>query len=181
MSRRKDPNILITGTPGTGKSSLAEAVIEQNPDLKLIDINIIAKENNCYSEYDKELECHIVNEEKLFNIVEKSFFDGGCIIDWHVCDAFPAELIDLVVVLRTDNTVLYDRLQGRKYNPLKLSQNIDSEIMEVILDDARNYFPLERIVELQSNVLEDQDTNVERIGQWLRSWREDNPEGVENS
>ena len=38
---------------------------------------------------------------------------GGKIIDWHACDLFPQSWIDLVVVLRTDNTILFDRLTER--------------------------------------------------------------------
>jgi len=38
---------------------------------------------------------------------------GGKIIDWHACDLFPESWIDLVVVLRTNNTILFDRLTKR--------------------------------------------------------------------
>ncbi len=38
---------------------------------------------------------------------------GGYIIDWHIPDIFPRSWIDLVVVLRTDTKVLYDRLLAR--------------------------------------------------------------------
>lgn len=39
--------------------------------------------------------------------------EGGNIIDWHACDLFPESWIDLVVVLRTETSVLYDRLASR--------------------------------------------------------------------
>lgn len=38
---------------------------------------------------------------------------GGKIIDWHVCEIFPKSWIDLVVVLRTDSSTLYERLKSR--------------------------------------------------------------------
>jgi adenylate kinase len=38
---------------------------------------------------------------------------GGYILDWHACDLFPQSWIDLVVVLRVDSTLLYDRLKAR--------------------------------------------------------------------
>lgn len=41
-------------------------------------------------------------------------------------------IIDLVITLRTNNTILYDRLTLRKYPPVKISQNIDAEIMNEI-------------------------------------------------
>lgn len=39
--------------------------------------------------------------------------EGGVIIDFHTVDFFPERFFDLVLVLRTDNTVLYDRLASR--------------------------------------------------------------------
>ena len=45
--------------------------------------------------------------------LEKSLPEGGFILDYHGCDFFSPDLIDLVVVLRTDNTLLYDRLKAR--------------------------------------------------------------------
>ena len=49
----------------------------------------------------------------MLDEIEDEVKEGGWIIDWHVCDVFPVSWIDLVVVLRTDNTVLYDRLKAR--------------------------------------------------------------------
>lgn len=45
--------------------------------------------------------------------MEDDVLQGGYIIDWHACDLFPRRWIDLVVVLRTDSTTLYDRLTAR--------------------------------------------------------------------
>jgi adenylate kinase len=50
---------------------------------------------------------------QLLDAMEDEVAQGGCIIDWHACDLFPERWVDLVVVLRTDSTVLYDRLKSR--------------------------------------------------------------------
>lgn len=39
--------------------------------------------------------------------------EGNRLVDHHGCDFFPERWFDLVVVLRADNTILYDRLQAR--------------------------------------------------------------------
>lgn len=39
--------------------------------------------------------------------------EGGVIIDYHGCDLFPERWFHIVVVLRTDNTQLYTRLEDR--------------------------------------------------------------------
>jgi len=58
---------------------------------------------------------------------------------------------------------------------------MDAEIMQVLLDEARDAFDKEIVVELQSNRLEDVDENVERIEGWLDNWRKDHAEnGVDS-
>lgn len=39
--------------------------------------------------------------------------EGGKIVDYHGCDFFPQRWFDIVFILRTDNTALYDRLVNR--------------------------------------------------------------------
>lgn len=60
---RLQPNILITGTPGTGKSLTASQVAERS-GLQIIDISDIAKSNNLYEGWDEQFQCHILDEDK---------------------------------------------------------------------------------------------------------------------
>jgi adenylate kinase len=60
---RTNPNIIITGTPGVGKSSHAE-LLAQNTGLKHLAINKIAEEQDCYDGRDEELQTWIVDEDK---------------------------------------------------------------------------------------------------------------------
>lgn len=112
---------------------------------------------------------------QLLDLLEINVPSGGYIIDWHACDLFPKSWIDLVIVLRTGTTRLYDRLQARKYPARKLQENLDSEIMEVILDEARASYDSAILVELQSDSLDDIETNIERIESWLESWKRSRP------
>jgi len=102
--------------------------------------------------------------------------NGGYLIDWHVCDLFPESWIDLVVVLRTDSTKLYDRLKTRQYSEQKLQENMDSEIMEVLLEEARESYDDEVVVELRSDDADDIETNVERVHTWIKDWKENHVE-----
>ena len=89
---------------------------------------------------------------------------------------FPESWIDLVVVLRTDSTQLYDRLKARNYPDAKLQENIDSEIMEVLLSEARESYDKNIVVELRSNDTDDLESNVERIETWLTNWKANHAE-----
>ena len=61
---RKNPNIVVTGTPGVGKTSHAE-LLAQNAGLKHLAINKVAEEQDCYDGRDEELQTWIVDEDKV--------------------------------------------------------------------------------------------------------------------
>jgi adenylate kinase len=86
---------------------------------------------------------------------------------------FPERWIDLVVVLRCDSTILYDRLTARGYTGKKLEENMDSEIMQVLLDEARESYDEGIVVELRSESNEDVEGNLERVETWIEDWRRD--------
>lgn len=49
--------------------------------------------------------------------------------------------------------------------------------MEVLLQEARDSYDAEIVVELQSNSTDEMESNVDRIEAWFRQWKIDN--GVE--
>ncbi|KAA8917571.1 hypothetical protein TRICI_000264 [Trichomonascus ciferrii] len=167
-------NIIITGTPGTGKSSHAAMLAERLSDMKLMTMNEVAKERDCVTGFDEERNSAIVDEDRLVDAIEDDLKKGGYIIDWHVCDIFPEDLIDLVIVLRSDTEKLYDRLKKRQYSQEKLDENLDVEIMQVILDDAQSAYDSNIVIELQSNEIEDMESNIDRIVAWKEQWEKDN-------
>ncbi|ELR10422.1 factor activating pos9 [Pseudogymnoascus destructans] len=174
---RAKPNIIITGTPGVGKTTHCET-LAASLGLKHLSINTIVKDRGCHDGWDEEYQSWIVDEDKLLDEIEEEVKLGGYIIDWHACDLFPKSWIDLVVVLRVNSTILYDRLKSRNYPELKLQENLDSEIMEVLLQEARDSYDEEIVVELTSNTSEEVDSNVARIEAWVAQWMKDN-EGAE--
>jgi adenylate kinase len=111
--------------------------------------------------------------DKLLDTLEPLTHPGGLIIDWHACDLFPARWIDLVVVVRCDSTILFDRLTARGYKAKKLEENMDAEIMQVLLEEARESYEEEIVVELRSDTAEEVEANVDRIEAWVEQWRKD--------
>ncbi|KAI5955708.1 FAP7 [Candida jiufengensis] len=188
MSRRFEPNIIITGTPGCGKSSHSQSLVDQlNQDLKdltthfkHLNISEIAKEKDCIESYDKKLDTHIIDEDKLLDTLEEDLRKGGIVIDWHCCEIFPERLIDLVIVLRCDNSKLYDRLSKRNYKDNKIQENLDCEIMDVIINEAKSSYIQDIVIELRSDEVSEMEENVDRIFSWVKNWLIDHPKGVSN-
>lgn len=63
---------------------------------------------------------------------------------------------------------------SRKYPEAKLQENMDAEIMEVLLQEARESYDEAIVVELQSTTVDEMESNVDRIEQWLKQWKENN-------
>jgi len=114
---RRRPNIVITGTPGTGKSTHAQQLVENCPvPLHHLNVAELVKEKKLHEGYDSGWQTYIVDEDKVLDELEPMTAQGGKVIDWHTCDVFPERWIDLVVVLRCNHTLLWDRLEKRWAN-----------------------------------------------------------------
>ena len=103
---------LLISPPHPGKTTHAQLLADLTP-LEHFSINDIVKNKGCHTGFDEEFKSWIVDEDKLLDEIEREVKMGGKIIDWHACDLFPENWIDLVVVLRTDNAILFDRLTKR--------------------------------------------------------------------
>jgi adenylate kinase len=173
---RKQPNILITGTPGVGKTEMATLIAEKL-DFHHINVGNVIKENKCHLEYDETLNTHILDEEKLLDILEIEFdtehINGGIVADYHACELFPERWFDLILVLRADTEILYDRLTSRGYSDKKRNENMQCEIMNVILDEAKESYDPAIVQELSNNTIEEMDENVSRVEAWYHQWLKD--------
>ena len=112
---------------------------------------------------------------QLLDEMEEILGPGGYVVEFHSIDLFPERWFDLVVVLTTDNTELFDRLTRRGYSDKKIEENVTAEIMQVCLDEARESFAREVVVPLSSNTTADCDSNVQRIEAWAAQWLADAP------
>ena len=63
---------------------------------------------------------------------------------------------------------------SRNYPEVKLQENLDTEIMEVLLQEARDAYDEEIVIELRSDTTEEMDSNVDRIEAWVEQWKKDN-------
>ena len=166
------PNILITGTPGTGKTEMCKSVcesIEETYKLKHIKVGELVKEHECYDSVDETYDTLMVNDDKLLDVLEPLVSEGGCVVDFHSCELFPERWFDLVVVLRAETSVLFDRLSERNYSEKKRTENLECEIMQTCLEEAMESYDANIVQELPNNTLEDLESNVERIMSWYNA------------
>ena len=162
------PNILITGTPGTGKTTTADLLAELS-GLRHINVSQLIGAQGLHDGRDEQYDCWIMNDDKLCDALEPIVSQGGCIVEFHCSDVFPERWFQLVLVLRADNTILYNRLEARGYSVMKLRENVECEIMRVILDETLAAYDSNIVHELPSNSVEEMEQNVKRIMEWLKA------------
>ena len=129
--------IIVSGTPGTGKTELAKALAEKL-GYKYIDVNKLIKENSLSDGYDNEKKCEIVGVKKLsrflVDFIKKS--KQNLVIDSHLAHCIPPKHIDLCIITKCGLKELKKRLEKRKYNNEKIRENLDSEIFDICLNEA---------------------------------------------
>ncbi len=138
--------------------------------MEHINVSEFVKANSLHSGRDEEFDCFILDEDKLCDALEEGMSAGGKVLDHHSCDFYPERWFDVVVCLQTDNTVLYDRLAARGYSQNKITENVDCEIMQEVVQDVREFYQDEVTLVLQSDTEEQQQRNVEAILQRIQQW-----------
>ncbi|EGG09863.1 uncharacterized protein MELLADRAFT_34310 [Melampsora larici-populina 98AG31] len=178
---RNLPNILITGTPGTGKTTHCELLMTSNSSsneplgIRSINIGEFVKENECHQGWDDEWQSFIVDDDKLLDALEPHFTStqGGIILDWHSSCLFPEDWFDLIIVLRTPHNKLWDRLERRGYHLNKIQENNLAEIMGECFNEAISNYNHQIVIELNSDLIDEIDENVNRILAWIHNWIKD--------
>ena len=59
----------------------------------------------------------------------------------------------------------------RNYPLKKIQENNEAEIMNVVLEEAREAYAEEIVVALKSENTDDLESNVSRIVQWIEAWK----------
>lgn len=64
--------------------------------------------------------------------------------------------------------------RSRGYTGSKLSNNMECEIFQVLLEEAKESYSEETVVAMRSDTVEDIDHNVAALGDWVRQWHPTN-------
>lgn len=124
--------IALTGTPGTGKTTVARLL-----PYRIIDINALVREGLNLGT-DPERGCLEADMDGLALRLSEMEIDTGAnrgdiaILEGHFSHFFA----DWAIVLRLSPSVLRERLEERGYTQGKIRENLEAEALDVILVEA---------------------------------------------
>jgi adenylate kinase len=151
--------ILISGTPGTGKTTLASELAKRL-GYTFIDIGEYAAANHIYLGVDAKRNTKIINEQKLSKKLEKEAraADGKVIMSSHYAEILNPRLVEIVIVLRTHPDELKRRLIQRAWSPEKIQENLEAEILGVCSSNALTRYGRKRVYEIDTTGISPNET-----------------------
>jgi len=124
--------LAITGTPGTGKTSVSKEL--RSRGYSVIDMNEHICSNGLLGELDASRDTHEVDLDSLNDSLQ-DYRDSP---ELYLMDSHLSHFMDCsgIIVLRCEPEVLAKRLESRGYGCEKVLENVQSEVLDVILCEA---------------------------------------------
>lgn len=142
-AENRPTRITITGTPGTGKTTVTNALAELGVDTPVIHLNDEIRDHDLWTERDADRNSLVTDLEA----VEEYLGDWSGILESHLAHRFDA---DRVIVLRCEPSVLERRLLDRGETAAKARENAESEALDVILSEAVEHHGVESVYEIDT-------------------------------
>lgn len=122
----------LTGTPGTGKTSVAEALRERG--FTIIDLNAIVRDHGFVLGRDKDRDTDVADLDKVSKFLERELGDvKDLVLEGHWSHNLQVER---AIVLRCDPRTLVARLKAKGFKKAKVDENCEAELLDVVLVEA---------------------------------------------
>ena len=131
--------LALSGTPGTGKSTVADLLAQQG--LNVSTIEELAEQAGALGELDPSDGALPVDMEILLQNIAEAWESAPLepeLIDGHLSHNLP---VDAVVVLRCNPDVLRQRLNERGYSETKVEANVEWELLGGAWNERENDSP----------------------------------------
>jgi len=141
--------IALTGTPGTGKTSIA-SILNNKFAIETINIHSYAKQEDIIEYFDGKRKSDIIDIEILNDkIIKHVNQDSLIVLDGHLSHLLFCP--SMVIVLRCNPLILETRLKVKKWSKEKIRENIEAEILDVIETEAVDLHSMDNVVEIDTS------------------------------
>ena len=171
----KDTVIFISGTPCTGKTTVASDLndyLAQNGfHSRLIKVNDFAIENGLVLGEDPDKFYKVIDIDGLNECLNEEISQIGnsiLIVEGHLSHL--CEGADKMIVLRLNPAILKNRLEERNYSESKIQENLEAEALAVCSAEAYDIYGE------KTNEIDASDKSVEEIRDLVIAIASDNLE-----
>ena len=172
----KKPFVLITGVPGTGKTTLADALAER-VGAERLDVGALARSEGFHGVYDAEMDTHELAEEALLDRMEEMLASkeergGGVRGGLSLVRVVPGAVVRPRVRALTcveQTATLYERLSDRGYSEKKIRENVECDIFQVVVEEAKDSF--ENVTVRSNATLDDMEETVRELAEWCENFK----------
>ncbi len=130
----------LTGTPGTGKTTLAKILESSYRVIYLKDFE------SARVGYDEKRDSYVVDLDYLSTEILK--ISGNVVVEGHYAHEMP---VDAAIVLRCHPDVLHKRLENRGYSKEKIRENVEAEAMGLITAEAIEILGRDSVFEVDTS------------------------------
>ena len=119
--------LALTGTPGTGKSTVAQML--SSDGYEVITVESLAEQHGLSGEIDPSDGVRVIDTGALHDVLApawESSPDGVVVVDGHLSHHLPC---DAVAVLRCSPEIIESRLVSRRYSADKVQANYEWELL----------------------------------------------------
>lgn len=151
----KNMIVSITGTPGTGKTTIAQLLQEKN--IPIIDLKQVSINQGFIESRDTKRDSIIIDIKAINQFIVDTYqFDNVMVIDGLVSHFL--ECIDEVIVFRCHPRVLKKRLMKRGWTWKKIKENLEAEMLDVILCESIEQQGMNKIHEIDTSNISIENT-----------------------
>ena len=126
--------VALTGIPGSGKTTLADAL--KGRAAQVIHLNEFARDAGLLQEKDEQRGSFVVDMDALAERLNEALAaeaQGVVLVEGHFAHEMDA---DLVVLLRCEPLTLVERLRARGWGEAKVRENVEAEALDVLAGEV---------------------------------------------
>jgi adenylate kinase len=145
--------IVVTGTPGTGKTTFSKRLAKEIGADRLELTEFVSK-HKLSTSFDRRRNSKVVNLPLVQSSLDRLFrhASGPIIVDTHLPEVIKRkDFVKLVFVLRCHPGILKKRLRRKKWAQRKIRENVLAEMLDVCLINAVEWFGRPRVLQLETS------------------------------